>query len=100
MNRRFAQAATLLALFSQGGGVVSAQPTAAGVGDVGVRVSESGLVHAGVTAEAGYDTNVFYTESDQRVSSGMLRVIPWIDITNGPRQEGAPGPMVQYTLGA
>lgn len=97
MNRSHRAFAAAFALVTASAGSAMAQ--APGVGDVGFRVSESAGVHVGVTAEAGYDSNVFYTQAGQKTSSGMLRVTPWIEMSNTARNGGA-SPVLAYTLGA
>jgi hypothetical protein len=52
----------------------------------------------GIGAEAGYDSNVFYSETDPR-SSAMVRVIPFLELTNAPRGGGIPTD-VFFDLGA
>jgi hypothetical protein len=66
--------------------------------DIGVRLSESSILHLGVVAEAGYDTNVFYNDN-VKVTSAVLRVTPSILMTNAGR-EGEASPRVVYSLGA
>lgn len=50
----------------------------------GLKLGDGALLHLGVGAEAGYDTNVFYNDSD-RVGSTFLRVTPSAEITNTGR---------------
>jgi hypothetical protein len=50
----------------------------------GVSVSDGVVLHAGVGAEAGYDTNVFYNDS-QKVGAGVVRVTPFLELTNAAR---------------
>src|SRR5260221_11508069 len=38
---------------------------ASGESNTGIQVSEGVLMHVGAGAEAGYDTNVFYTDANQ-----------------------------------
>jgi hypothetical protein len=66
-------------------------------GTGGVMVGEGVYLRVGVTAEAGYDTNVFYNDQ-QRIDSGTLQVTPFAEISNSDR-EGTKPP-VSYTLGA
>jgi len=69
-------------------------------GDIGVQLSETSIMHVGVTAEAGYDSNVFYDGQGNERGSAMTRVIPSILITN-MRRDGGPAPTsVIYSLGA
>jgi hypothetical protein len=67
-------------------------------GDIGIKVSETSVLHVGVAAEAGYDTNVFYNDQ-QATSSAILQVIPSFMVTNNGR-DGNPRSAVVYTLGA
>jgi hypothetical protein len=70
----------------------------------GVRLSESALLHLGVTAEAGYDTNVFYTNNTNasattNTGAKMFVVTPFADISNLPRTGGGPLQPFVYHLG-
>jgi len=67
-------------------------------GDIGVRLSESAVLHAGVTTEVGYDTNVFYNDT-ARVSSAIMRVLSSLEINNHAR-DGSASSSVSYSLGA
>jgi hypothetical protein len=67
-------------------------------GDIGVKVGESTVLHVGVAAEGGYDSNVFYNDNGAQ-SSAMLRVTPSFLVTNNGR-DGAPRSAAVYTLGA
>jgi hypothetical protein len=67
-------------------------------GTGGMMIGEGVYLNVGVTAEAGYDTNVFYNDT-QPVDSGTLQVTPFAEITNSARGEGVMPP-VQYTIGA
>lgn len=55
----------------------------------GVRMSERTFLHVGFDAEAGYDTNVFYQDSDV-TGSPLLRLTPQIAFTNANRDGEAP----------
>src|SRR5687768_4027954 len=81
-------------------GVASAQgTTSAGLeGDIGVKLSETSVLHVGVAAEAGYDTNVFFNDND-KAEAAILRVIPQFAITNNGR-DGKARSGVVYRLGA
>jgi hypothetical protein len=59
----------------------------AGMG--GMRVGEGVYLRAGVAAEAGYDSNVFYSQDDP-VDSATLRVTPSLELTNMNRDGTAP----------
>src|SRR3982751_5013885 len=64
-------------------------------GDIGVQLSESSVLHVGITAEAGYDTNVFYSDQSP-VASAVFRLTPSLQMTNAPREPGMPTPPVVY----
>jgi hypothetical protein len=64
----------------------------------GVRLSESGMLHLGIGAEAGYDTNVFFQDQNA-ISAPLLRVIPYVQMTNAGR-DGAVPPGIYYDLSA
>jgi Putative beta-barrel porin 2 len=64
-----------------------------GESNTGVQLSEGTLLHAGVGVEAGYDTNVFYSDTNARGSS-IVRVLPFVDITNATRNGPASQAMV------
>ncbi len=57
---------------------------ATGESNTGIQLSEGTLLHAGLGVEAGYDTNVFYSNTDVRGSS-IVRVMPFLDVTNATR---------------
>lgn len=57
--------------------------------DYGVKLSESAVLHVGVTAEAGVDTNVFYSNAN-RIDSPVIRIIPFLQLTNQTREGNAP----------
>lgn len=82
-------AAPRLAQAQVGGGEVaigySGLPAKAAQGQTtGVQISDGVLMHVGIGAEAGYDSNVFYKETDP-VGSPIVRVLPWLELTNGTR---------------
>ncbi|HEY0870340.1 MAG TPA: hypothetical protein VGD55_08065, partial [Acidothermaceae bacterium] len=52
------------------------------------------LLHAGVGAEAGYDTNVYY-DSSKPIGSSIFRVMPFAEITNATRN-GAVGTQLTF----
>jgi hypothetical protein len=101
MNRHYialASAALLLAASAtsaraQGSDISMGAPQ----GDIGVKVSESSILHVSVTAEGGYDTNVFYNDS-ARVQSAVFRVIPSLQLTNAGRNGEARAETI-YDLG-
>jgi hypothetical protein len=81
----------------------SAAPAAAGEvgvrqeGTGGVMIGEGVYLNVGVTAEAGYDSNVFYNDV-QPIDSGTIQVTPFAEITNSAREEVQPP--VKYSIGA
>jgi hypothetical protein len=66
-----------------------------GVG--GVRVGEGLFLRAGIAAEAGYDTNVFYNDRAP-TESAVLNVTPSLELTNANRENVRPP--VHFSLGA
>jgi hypothetical protein len=64
----------------------------------GVQVSDGVLMHLGVGAEAGYDSNVFFRPSDLR-SSPLVRIVPFVELTNATRSGAVPSGMF-FDLGA
>ena len=52
-------------------------------GDGGISLGQGGRLHAGVGAEGGYDSNIFY-QPNGALSSAILRVLPYLDLTNEP----------------
>jgi len=50
-------------------------------GDGGFLVGEGVMMHAGLGAEAGYDSNVFYNDAE-RIGSPILRINPFLEFTN------------------
>jgi hypothetical protein len=65
-------------------------------GQGGVMVGEGVFLKVGVTAEAGYDTNVFYNDA-MPIDSGTLQITPFAEISNSGREVAPP---VSYTVGA
>jgi hypothetical protein len=63
---------------------------ASGETNTGIQVSEGVLFHVGAGAEAGYDSNVFYQESNAAVGSPLVRVGMFGDLSNATRT-GATG---------
>jgi hypothetical protein len=68
-------------------GVGGAAQPAGGVG--GMRVGEGLFLRAGIAAEAGYDTNVFYNDQT-RTESAVLNVTPSLELTNANRDNSRP----------
>ncbi len=64
----------------------------------GVQLSDAALLHAGVGAEAGYDSNVFYSP-DNAQGSAVLRIVPFLELTNASRTGAAP-PELFFDLAA
>ena len=97
MNRRLALCIALaataiargaLAQTGQGEVTIGYQglPTkASGESNTGIQVSEGVLLHVGAGAEAGYDTNVFYSESGAEIGSPLIRVGLFGDMSNATR---------------
>jgi len=65
------------------------QPLAAPAPSNGLQLSDGAVLHGGVTVEGGYDSNVYYTETNT-VSSAILRVTPSVDLTNVARNGEVP----------
>jgi hypothetical protein len=59
-------------------------------GPIGAKLGESTLLHAGIGAEVGYDSNVFYSRSDSKKGSGVARVTPAVNISNAERDGTLP----------
>jgi hypothetical protein len=57
---------------------------ATGESNTGIQLSDDLLLHSGVGVEYGYDTNVFYTNTDAQ-GSAILRVMPYLELTNATR---------------
>jgi len=95
LKRSYRPVLLAIAILASHAGVVRAQQY--GGGDIGVKLSESNVLHVGVAAEAGYDTNVFYND-DHRTNSAVLRVIPSFLITNNGR-DGKPRSELVYSFG-
>jgi hypothetical protein len=50
----------------------------------GFQIADGLLLHAGIGVEAGYDTNVFYSQTNA-VGSSIFRVLPFVELTNASR---------------
>jgi hypothetical protein len=61
---------------------------ASGESNTGIQISDSLLLHAGIGAEAGYDTNVYY-DPTRPVGSSIFRVMPFAELTNASRNSAA-----------
>src|ERR1051325_8129645 len=64
-------------------------PARAASPEAGVQVGEGVYLHAGVGAEGGYDSNVFYNDA-ARASAALIRITPFLDLTNTNRSGQAP----------
>jgi hypothetical protein len=91
------------AQFGQGGvstgpGGMASDTSGLEVRETGVKLSDETLLHVGVTAEAGYDSNVFFSKNNA-IGAPLLRVTPSIELTNAGRDGSVPSTM-HFTLGA
>jgi hypothetical protein len=57
---------------------------ATGESNTGIQLSDGLLLHTGIGVEAGYDTNVFYANTNPE-GSAILRVMPFLELTNATR---------------
>jgi hypothetical protein len=102
MNRRLALTIAVFALM--GARRAAAQETsvgyqglpykATGESPTGINLAEGVLLHVGLGAEAGYDSNVFYGSSSipgAVIGSGILRVSGFGEISNASRTGAVPG---------
>jgi hypothetical protein len=55
----------------------------------GLKLGDEAILHAGVFADVGYDSNVFYGSSGQQTSA-VLHVTPRLEITNAERDGSIP----------
>jgi hypothetical protein len=55
----------------------------------GVLLGETAILHLGVGVDGGYDSNVFYND-EQKVGSYVLRVAPFLSLTNTARNGEIP----------
>jgi len=118
MNRRLALIAALIAFMSarrataQQGPAPGAEVTVGYQGlpyksssesNTGINIAEGMLLHVGAGVEAGYDSNVFYSSSSDTggvISSGIIRVTTFGEITNSTRDLSGVPPSVVYSLRA
>src|SRR6185369_1932870 len=101
MNRRLTLIISLGALFAMRAAIADAQEVSIGYQGLpykyagsentttGIQVSDGVLMHVGIGAEAGYDSNVFYQDT-ATVGSPIFRVTPYVDVTNATRTGVAP----------
>jgi len=61
---------------------------ASGETNTGIQVSDGVLLHVGAGAEAGYDTNVFYSNTNE-ISSPIIRTSIFGDLSNATRTAAA-----------
>jgi hypothetical protein len=119
MNRRLASIVILLALMSARRAAAQTQVGVAPQADVtvgyqglpykstgesstGINLAEGMLLHVGAGVEAGYDSNVFYSNSSDAggvISSDIIRVTTFGELTNSTRN-GAERPSVVYDVRA
>jgi hypothetical protein len=66
--------------------------------DTGVRLGD-GMFHLGLGAEGGYDSNVFYGAPEDAIASPLLRLTPYLSLTNQARDGVIPSGLY-YDLGA
>jgi hypothetical protein len=107
MNRRLALFIAAFALLSARRAAAQLESTSVGYAGLpraagaatesptGINLAEGVLMHVGVGAEAGYDTNVFYGSSSVPgavIGSAILRTTGYGEITNANRSgQGVPG---------
>jgi len=58
---------------------------ATGESNTGIQVSDGVLLHVGAGAEAGYDSNVFYSENGEKTGAGIYRTTLFADVSNASR---------------
>jgi hypothetical protein len=58
---------------------------ASGETNTGIQLSEGALMHVGAGAEAGYDSNVYYSESGSEIGSAIYRTTLFADVSNAKR---------------
>jgi hypothetical protein len=55
----------------------------------GLKLGDEAILHAGVFADIGYDSNVFYTSGGQ-ATSAVMHVTPRLEVTNAARDGAIP----------
>jgi hypothetical protein len=55
----------------------------------GLKLGDEAILHAGVFADVGYDSNVFYGSASQETSA-VMHVMPRLEITNAERDGSVP----------
>ncbi len=96
-------AATVVTLVLSGGGAMAQEsntPIVVGYGGLptraprggqtGLQVTEGTLLHAGAGAEAGYDSNVYYSSSGNDTGAGLARATAFLEYTNATRTGEVP----------
>jgi len=72
-----------------GGIVTSAPPTISP--ENGLLLRDGAILHAGVTVEGGYDSNVFYDDTaGNKFASSLMRINPFVELTNTARSGEVP----------
>src|SRR5512140_1207239 len=56
----------------------------------GLKLGESAMLHASLSADVGYDTNVLYTPSSDAKPAAVLHVSPRLEINNAERDGSRP----------
>jgi hypothetical protein len=56
----------------------------------GLKLGDEALLHAGVFADIGYDSNVFYGDTSGAKTAPILHIGPRLDITNAERDGAVP----------
>jgi len=82
-----------LALAQQMGpvtGLTTSSPIPSVSPENGILLSDGAILHGGVTAEGGYDSNVFYNDKGYETASPVLRINPFLDFTNTARNGEIP----------
>jgi hypothetical protein len=118
MNRRLALIAALMAFMSARRAAAQAAPAqqpdltigyqglpykATGESNTGINLAEGMMLHVGAGVEAGYDSNVFYSNSTDVggvLSSGIIRTTAFAELTNSARDASAPATSVNYNVRA
>jgi hypothetical protein len=57
----------------------------------GLKLGDEAILHAGVFADIGYDSNVFYATSGSDKTSPVLHITPRLEITNAEKDGSIPG---------
>jgi hypothetical protein len=56
----------------------------------GLKLGEDAILHAGVLADVGYDSNVFFSNSSNSEGAAVLHITPKLEITNAERDGSIP----------